>query len=330
MDSNSFEINVKHLSEKTYKISVNPTTTVSEVKQQLADLSQNTPDKLKLIFKGRIWKTDSDTMADLKVEPNVTLHMIVNKAQPTTTPEPTPQQNTQNNPFSNPNPNQNQQNQGFNNANPFGGMGMPGMGMGMPGMGMQGMQGMQGMNPQMMQQMMQNPQARAMAQQLLSNPDALRNMINNNPMLSQMAQNNPQLQHALNDPGMLQMMQNMFSGPPPNMPGQPNQQTQPNPQGQTNTQNQPGQQGQQGNTQAPPPMPDLSAFMNNPQMQQNMFGQGTFQQPQQQSQNPEEEYKDQLKKLEEMGFTNKDLNIQVLKQCYGNVDAAVEKLLSMF
>lgn len=31
-----------------------------------------------------------------------------------------------------------------------------------------------------------------------------------------------------------------------------------------------------------------------------------------------------------MGFTNKEVNIQVLKQCYGNVDAAVEKLLGMF
>lgn len=46
--------------------------------------------------------------------------------------------------------------------------------------------------------------------------------------------------------------------------------------------------------------------------------------------NPEDQYKDQLKKLEEMGFTNKELNIQVLSQCYGNVDAAVEKLLTMF
>lgn len=28
-----------------------------------------------------------------------------------------------------------------------------------------------------------------------------------------------------------------------------------------------------------------------------------------------------------MGFTNKQVNIDVLKQCYGNVDLAIERLL---
>ncbi len=62
-----------------------------------------------------------------------------------------------------------------------------------------------------------------------------------------------------------------------------------------------------------------------------MFNQNPPQQPQQPqtNQNPEDLYKDQLVKLEEMGFTNKQLNIQVLQQCMGNVDAAVNKLLNM-
>ena len=42
---------------------------------------------------------------------------------------------------------------------------------------------------------------------------------------------------------------------------------------------------------------------------------------------PKELYKDQLAKLKDMGFTNDDLNIDVLKQSGGNVDVAVEKLL---
>lgn len=46
--------------------------------------------------------------------------------------------------------------------------------------------------------------------------------------------------------------------------------------------------------------------------------------------NPEEIYRDQIAKLQEMGFTNKAVNIQVLQQCFGNVDAAVERLLGMF
>ena len=53
------------------------------------------------------------------------------------------------------------------------GMGMPGMGMpgmGMPGMGMPGMPGMGNMDYNQMQQMMQNP-------------EMLRQMFNQNPML---------------------------------------------------------------------------------------------------------------------------------------------------
>lgn len=35
--------------------------------------------------------------------------------------------------------------------------------------------------------------------------------------------------------------------------------------------------------------------------------------PPQPTQNPEETFKDQLQKLEDMGFTNKQVNIQVLQ-----------------
>jgi ubiquilin len=43
----------------------------------------------------------------------------------------------------------------------------------------------------------------------------------------------------------------------------------------------------------------------------------------------EEKFKTQLEQLEAMGFTNKEVNIQALTQTGGNVDAAVERLLSM-
>ncbi len=40
-------------------------------------------------------------------------------------------------------------------------------------------------------------------------------------------------------------------------------------------------------------------------------------------------YKDQLLKLKDMGFTNEEVNIDVLKKSGGNIDIAVEKLLNM-
>lgn len=53
-----------------------------------------------------------------------------------------------------------------------------------------------------------------------------------------------------------------------------------------------------------------------------------FQQPQPVA-NPEETYRNQLEQLEQMGFVNKELNIQVLNQTQGNVNAAVERLINM-
>jgi hypothetical protein len=42
-----------------------------------------------------------------------------------------------------------------------------------------------------------------------------------------------------------------------------------------------------------------------------------------------EKYKAQLAQMKEMGFVNEETNIQVLKQCSGNVQFAIEKLLNM-
>ena len=43
-----------------------------------------------------------------------------------------------------------------------------------------------------------------------------------------------------------------------------------------------------------------------------------------------EKYKEQLAQMEDMGFVNEETNYQVLKQCSGNVQFAVERLLNMF
>ena len=44
---------------------------------------------------------------------------------------------------------------------------------------------------------------------------------------------------------------------------------------------------------------------------------------------PKVAFADQNQKLKDMGFINEDLNLEVLKQTGGNVDAAVEKLLNL-
>lgn len=47
------------------------------------------------------------------------------------------------------------------------------------------------------------------------------------------------------------------------------------------------------------------------------------------NQPPEERFKDQLIALNDMGFVNKEVNIQALTATGGNVEAAVERILAM-
>lgn len=47
------------------------------------------------------------------------------------------------------------------------------------------------------------------------------------------------------------------------------------------------------------------------------------------NQPPEERFATQLAQMRDMGFTNQDLNIQILQQTGGNVEVAIERLLGM-
>ena len=48
----------------------------------------------------------------------------------------------------------------------------------------------------------------------------------------------------------------------------------------------------------------------------------------QSQQPPEERFASQLQQLESMGFTNRERNIRALVQSFGNVEAAIEIILS--
>ena len=271
-----FEINIKHNATTTIKVKVGPNSLVSELKEKLSIETKIPASEIKLIYKGKILKNDSDKMSDLSISSESGLHMIHTKPkEPESTTNTPPQTNITGIPNINGTPN-------------MGGLG------GFPNMGSMG-----GMNPQ---DLLNNPAIAQMAQNLLSDPQALQNLINNNPMLSQMASNNPQLRTMLDNPDLLRQGLGAFSNAAPT-------------QG-TNTQ----------------PTPNPNAFLNNPNLMQGL---GSFQNPQQPTSNPnqpanyEELYKNQLESLTSMGFGNKELNIEILKECYGNVEAAIEKLLSL-
>ena len=173
------------------EVMAEPTMTVSEFKEKVAEKVSIEPSAQRLIYKGRVLK-DECTLKFYDVQDGQTIHLVKGGSNGTTTtgsiasaPVAAPSSASVN-PMS-----------GFGGggANPFQGFGNTGAAGGMPGMPA-------GMNPEMMSQMMNNP----MIESIMSNPDMLRNLIVNNPQMQSMLDSNPQIRHVLNDPAVSQFV----------------------------------------------------------------------------------------------------------------------------
>ncbi|BFY97203.1 hypothetical protein BsWGS_00243 [Bradybaena similaris] len=223
-----------------------------------------------------------------------------------------------------------------------------------PGMfnspGMQSLMQQMMQNPQIMSNMMQAPYMQSVLQSLTSNPELAQQVIASNPLFA----NNPQMQASLTSmmPTLLQQMQNpelqsMVTNPravDALMQIQTGlstlQQESPNlfsnltglrtaptttaglsttaatsPTSTTASTTEPATStGQQGNPEA---FSTLMAQM----MQMMVGGQGQPNQP------PEQIYASQLEQLSTMGFVDREANIRALAATFGDVNAAIDRLL---
>ena len=334
---------VKMTSNATvYTVTVNKICTVEELKNACEKETPIPPESQNLVFKGRI--LDNTKKIDEYGLQNDNTIILVKKVNPQEKKNEPPKQesqssnnqntsntntntNTNTNPNTNPNTNTNTNS---NNGNPFG-MDLNSLLQGMGGMGgMSGMSGMDnlgmgGMNPQMMGQMLNNPMYMQMMQNLISDPNTLNMMMNHpqikplidsNPMMREIF-SNPELMRQMFSPEMMQQMSTMLNsggmggmGMNPFGMGMP--MTNPN---NNNNNNSSG---------------NMNPYANLFNMNMGNFGMGqnTNNNPQD-NVDPKEKYKEQLAQLKDMGFINEEANIQVLKQCDGNVQFAIEKLLNM-
>ena len=358
MDS-VIKIKVKLTSNaKVYDISIQKSDTIQKLKEECEKETTIPVSQQNLVFKGRILTNDK-LVSDYGIDNDHTI-ILVKKHSPaepkkeekteekkettnTTNTTNTSNTNTTNTNTTNTNANAN------NPFNMFAGGQMPDLtgmlgnidpnelnnmmqGMGLGGIG----SGLGGMNPGMMGQISQilnNPMYMQMMNNMLQDPNTLQ-MIMNSPQMQAMARNNPQLSAIMNNPQImqqvlnpqnLQMMRNMmnaFGGLGAN----------------TNANN----NNAGANNQQPPF--DLNQMM---QMMGGLGGMGGFgagnnnvgvgnnnmgdsgNTGNDSNVDYKEKYKDQLAQLKDMGFINEETNIQVLKQCSGNVQFAVEKLLNM-
>lgn len=199
------------------------------------------------------------------------------------------------------------------------------LGMGMPGMPNPNM------NMEQIIQMLENPMMNNMMQQMMSDPQMLQQMMDSNPMMQQLRQTNPAAAAMMSNPETLRQMMN-----PENMRAMLQAQQA----FQSLGQNMPG-----GFPMMPPTWGSMGSSNNNSNNSSSTDDSGLdfsrllnqFQSasvsspspaPPTSTLPPEQRYASQLSTLSDMGFTDSEANIRALTECNGNLNRAIEKLVS--
>ncbi|OWF54142.1 ubiquilin-1-like [Mizuhopecten yessoensis] len=208
-------ISVKTPKEKQ-DIEINTETSVKEFREIVAKQFSAPCEQLCLIFAGKILK-DTDTLEQHGIKDGLTVHLVIKSANRSqqqaaevsgaaSPSAPSPAVGVQ--------PPVGQPNVG---ETPFGVGGLGGLaGLGNLGMGSANFMEMQQRiqremmsNPEMLRNMMDNP----FVQQLMSNPDVMRQMITTNPQMRELMERNPEITHMLNNPDLMRQTMELARNP---------------------------------------------------------------------------------------------------------------------
>ncbi|XP_037566342.1 ubiquilin-1 isoform X2 [Dermacentor silvarum] len=194
---------VKTAKEKKV-VKVDESASVKELKEQVSKEFNAPLEQLCLIFAGKILK-DNEAVSTHNIKDGLTVHLVIRSpasargdgARRPDEPSPTGQ------PSGVP-------------PNPFGtgAGGLPGLAGLNLGTGtfvemQQRMQRELMSNPDLLRQLMENP----FVQSLMSNPDYMRQLIVGNPQMQQLMERNPEINHLLNNPEMLRQTMEMVRNP---------------------------------------------------------------------------------------------------------------------
>ena len=161
-------------------------------------------------------------------------------------------------------------------------------------------QNFSGMDPSTMSSLLQTPMFQQMMQSMSENPELLASMMRTSPMMQQAVQQNPQMAAILNNPELLRMMLN-----PQTM------------QAMLQLQQAMGQQPNYGGM--------MQAMAANPSLAQSLAAPPL---PAQAVAELSQRFAEQLQQMEMMGFVDKEANLEALAACDGNVEMAINFLLS--
>ncbi|CAG2162604.1 unnamed protein product [Oppiella nova] len=170
----------------------------------VADRFKTDIDQICLIFAGKILK-DNESLDTHKIKDGLTVHLVIRSGNQSSS-QPSSEPTTQNT-----------DNMSSMGANAFG-LGQPFAGLqGLSNLGLgnsfneiqQRMQSEMMSNPDMLRQMMENP----IVQQLMSNPDYVRTLLTSNPQMQTLMERNPEISHMLNNPELLRQTMEMVRNP---------------------------------------------------------------------------------------------------------------------
>jgi ubiquilin len=212
-------VNVKTPKEKqTVEIEANAE--VKTFKEAISSKFGDAPlESLCLIFAGKIMK-DHETLATHNIKDGMTIHLVIKNSANNA---------ARNNDAASSNTTAASESTGSTDANftppggpniaasPFGLGGLGGLsGLGQLGMGsanfMETQQRVQRelmSNPDMLRQVLDNP----LTQSLMSNPDVMRQMLESNPQMQEVMERNPEIRQMLNNPEVLRQMMDIVRNP---------------------------------------------------------------------------------------------------------------------
>ncbi|ODV66081.1 hypothetical protein HYPBUDRAFT_153603 [Hyphopichia burtonii NRRL Y-1933] len=362
--SDNITITIKSSGDVKYEVNVSPTITVLELKEKIAEESSVPAGNQRLIYSGKVLK-DGETVSSYKVQSGHTIHLVKSAgAKPASASGTTNSttaasgSETQNSTASNNSgvPSNIAAGQGsFNPLADLTGARYAGYTQ-LPSASMFGPDG--GMNsgmpdPEQLSQMMSNPMFQESMNSMLSNPQMLDFMINQNPQLRAMGPQvremfqSPFFRQMLSNPEMMRSMMSLSSqggfpglggadagansfpapGANPTVGGESARNEDSN-----TTENSGANTNSNNNNAAANPF--ASMFPNGvPPIDPSFLfggagaGAGAAPAPAD-NRPPEERYESQLGQLNDMGFFDFDRNVEALRRSGGSVQGAVEYLLS--
>ncbi|XP_075872239.1 ubiquilin-4 isoform X1 [Nelusetta ayraudi] len=211
------------------EIAIEEDASVAQFKDEISKRFKAKKEQLVLIFAGKILK-DSDSLSQLGIKDGLTVHLVIKTAQKTgdggstsaSSSASTPAGSTStSSPGTNPSPaaapagtapppTQTSNAMGESPGG-FDLAGLAGLGMGSANF-MELQQQMQRQlmsNPDLLSQIMENP----LVQNMMSNPDLMRQMIVANPQMQQLMERNPEISHMLNNPELMRQTMELARNP---------------------------------------------------------------------------------------------------------------------